>query len=294
MTATMTPAPPTTSQENHRVPWRHRQGAWWASPALLYVPALALMVPVFVIPTLVMLSLSFTSEPGGLHWYVQAFQSDLVRAVLIRSFAIAFTVTAISLLIGLPYAAIARRAPRPIANVLYGAIAASLFFSVIVRAYAWLSILGHGGPVQLALQWLGIDTDGLRLVNSPFGVVVGMVQYGVPFMVLAIADVMRRTDDNLERAAATLGSGPVHRWIHVKLPMLKPGIVAGVTIVFVTTLGYYIIPAILGSPREMMIGELIGSQVGTTLNWGYGSALASILLVLTGLALWLLNLLGRK
>jgi ABC-type spermidine/putrescine transport system permease subunit I len=185
-----------------------------------------------------------------------------------------------------------RATPR-FRNFLYGAIAASLFFSVIVRAYAWLAILGHGGPVHALLHTLGVNTEELKLINSPTGIVIGMTQYGVPFMVLAISDVMRRIDDNYERAAATLGAGPIVRWFRVKLPLLMPGIVAGATIVFVTTLGYFIIPSILGSPEDMMIGQLISNQVGTTLNWGFGAALASILLGITLILVLVLQKVGR-
>src|SRR5699024_6937575 len=133
---------------------------------------------------------------------------------------------------------------------LLGVVTASLFFSVLVRAYAWLAILGHGGPVQTFLQTLGVDTDAIQLVNSPTGVIIGMVQYGLPFMVISLTDVMSRFDGNLERAAAVSGAHPARRFITVTFPLLMPGILAGSTIVFATTLGYFVIPAILGSPRE--------------------------------------------
>lgn len=241
--------------------------------------------------------MSVTAEPAGFSHYQELFSSQLFWAVLGRSIAMSLVVAAIALVIGLPYAAIANSAGSRLSGFLYGAIIASLFFSVIVRAYAWLALLGPSGPIVTFLNGLGIPENALNLVNSPIGVAIGMVQYGVPFMVLAISDVMRRVDANYDKAAATLGAGPIRRWVEIKLPMLMPGITAGITIVFVTTLGYFIIPAILGSPQELMIGELISQQVGTTTNWGLGAAMASVLLIIT-LAIvlsmqWLGNRLGR-
>lgn len=264
------------------------------APALLFLPALAVLVPVFLIPTLVLLAMSFSSGTGPFGNYQQLLQSELIRTVFLRSFATAAVVTVISLAIGLPYAAIALAAGPRVRAILLGAIAASLFFSVIVRAYAWLALLGNTGPVVGLLGLLGADTDGLSLARTPFAVGVGLVQYGVPFMVLAIADVMRRQDGNIERAAATLGAGPVRRWLRIKLPLISPGIIAGCTIVFTTTLGYFLIPAILGSPREMMIGQLINQQVGTTLNWGLGAAISAVLLIVALTLVVVFNALGRR
>jgi ABC-type spermidine/putrescine transport system permease subunit I len=254
---------------------------WWHSPALLYLPALVLLLPVFVVPTVALLALSFTSDDGTFGYYADMMTSPLARTVFVRSFENAAWVTLISLLIGLPFTMAAFRAGPRLRAVLFGTIAASLFFSVIVRAYAWLALLGHEGPIVGTLGLLGFDTDGLTFSRTGGAVTVGLVQYGVPFMVLAISDVLRRVDTTLDRAAATLGAGPFTRFWRITLPLIAPGIIAGVTIVFTTTLGYYIIPAILGSPKNQMIGELISAQVGKTMNWGLGAALATTLLVVS-------------
>jgi putative spermidine/putrescine transport system permease protein len=258
-----------------------RGHGWWQSPAMLYLPALILLVPVFVVPTVSLLALSFNGPTGAFANYAEMISSPLARTVFLRSFRVAAMVAVISLLIGLPFTMVAFRAGPRLRATLFGVIAASLFFSVIVRAYAWLALLGHEGPVVGALSWLGVDTNGLSLSRSGFAVTVGLVQYGVPFMVLSISDVLRRVDTSLDRAAATLGAGPFARFRRVTLPLIAPGIIAGVTIVFTTTLGYYIIPAILGSPKNQMIGELISAQVGKTMNWGLGAALATTLLVVS-------------
>ena len=252
-----------------------------------------LLVPVFLVPTVILLVTSFTSDQGMFHQYQRMWETELVRTVFLRSLTVAAIVTLISLVLAIPYASIALKSGRRLRNILLGAVTASLFFSVLVRAYAWLAILGHGGPVLSALKSLGVDIEQLQLVNSPTGVIVGMVQYGLPFMVISLTDVMGRLDGNLERAAAAHGAGPVRRFLTVTLPLLTPGVLAGSTIVFVTTLGYFVIPAILGSPREMMIGQLISDQVGTTLDWSYGAALSAVLLVITFGVMLVLRALAR-
>lgn len=277
-----------------RAPRRDRRGSIWSNAAWLYVPALLVLVPIFLIPTILLLSMSFTAEPAGLSHYRDLFGSELFWTVLGRSIVMSFVVAGIALVVGLPYAAVAKSAGPKVGAMLYGAIIASLFFSVIVRAYAWLALLGVSGPIMGFIEQIGIPTENLDLVNSPTGVAIGMVQYGVPYMVLAISDVMRRIDSSYDRAAATLGAGPVRRWVQVKLPMLMPGITAGVTIVFVTTLGYFIIPAILGSPQQMMIGQLISQQVGTTMNWGSGAAMASVLLIITLAIVLIMQWVGKR
>ena len=267
--------------------------AWYTAPGLLFIPALLLLVPVFLVPTVILLVTSFTSDQGMFHQYQRMWETELVRTVFLRSLTVAAIVTLISLVLAIPYASIALKSGRRLRNILLGAVTASLFFSVLVRAYAWLAILGHGGPVLSALKSLGVDIEQLQLVNSPTGVIVGMVQYGLPFMVISLTDVMGRLDGNLERAAAAHGAGPVRRFLTVTLPLLTPGVLAGSTIVFVTTLGYFVIPAILGSPREMMIGQLISDQVGTTLDWSYGAALSAVLLVITFGVMLVLRALAR-
>lgn len=267
--------------------------AWYTAPGLLFAPALLLLVPIFLVPTVILLVTSFTGDQGPFYQYQRMLESELVRQVFARSFRVAALVTVISLLFAIPYVSIALKSGARLRSILLGAVTASLFFSVLVRAYAWLALLGHGGPVLSALQAVGIDTEALQLVNSPTGVIIGMVQYGLPFMVMSLTDVMGRVDPNLERAAAAHGAGPIRRFLTVTLPLLMPGALAGSTIVFVTSLGYFVIPEILGSPREMMIGQLISDQVGTTLDWGYGAALSGALLIITFAVMIALRSLAR-
>lgn len=249
--------------------------------AWLLLPALILLVPVFVLPTVLLLTSSVTEPPGGLEHYREALSSDLIRQVLVRSLTLTAIVTAISLAVGLPYAVAAARSGPRMRGLLLGAVASTLFFSVIVRAYAWLALLDQDGVVPKALHTVGLASADLTLAHTRTGTIIGLVQYGIPFMVMAIYDTYRRADPQLERAAAVCGANALARWRRVTLPLLAPGIAAGIIIVFITTLGYYILPAILGSPQDLMVGQLISQYVGTALNVGLGAALSCILLAVT-------------
>jgi putative spermidine/putrescine transport system permease protein len=247
--------------------------------AWLLAPALILVGVAFLYPVGAMLSHSFTDGPGGLANYRELFETDVYLRVLLRTLLTALIVTLASLAIGYPYAYLAATSGPRARAVLLGVIAASLFISVIVRSYAWLAILDRNGALNTLLGAMGLDRLQTTLVHNFAGVVIGLVQYGVPLMVLPLYDNMRRFDERLRLAAATLGAPPRVAFLRVYLPLTLPGVVAGSIVVYITTLGYYIIPSILGGPENTMIGQLVATEIRSTVNWGLGSAISSLLLV---------------
>jgi len=247
---------------------------------LLVLPATLLLLLVFVVPAILMLAYSVTEPPAGLHHLHEALTAPLTRTILLRSVTVAAEVTVLSLLLGLPFAMIAAETSAKYRAVLLGAIGCTLFFSVIVRAYAWLALLGTNGPVTDALHALHLgSTTGYA--HTRVGTIIAMVQYGVPYMVLAIYDSVRRIDPQLPKAASVNGASAFNTFRWVRLPLMLPGIAAGSIIVFVTTLGYYVIPQVVGSPTDMMIGQLISQQINQATNWGLGAALATLLILVS-------------
>lgn len=244
----------------------------------LVLPAALLLAVVFVVPAVLMLAYSVTQPPAGLHHLHEALTSPLTRAILLRSVVIAAEVTVLSLALGLPFAMIAASATPTYRAVLLGAIGCTLFFSVIVRAYAWLALLGTNGPVTKVLVAMHLG-ESSGYAHTRVGTIIAMVQYGIPYMVLAIYDNVRRIDPQLPRASAINGANAFDTFRWVRLPLMLPGIAAGSIIVFITTLGYYIIPQVVGSPTDMMIGQLISQQINQASNWGLGSALATLLIL---------------
>ena len=156
-----------------------------------------------------------------------------------------------------------------------------LFTSVVVRAFAWMALLGRNGVVNQYLVWLGLTEAPLRLLYTEPAVVVGITYVLLPIMVLTIFSTMRGIDSNLIRAAHSLGAGRAYAFARIFLPMSLSGVAAGILLVFIMALGYFITPALMGGPSDVMIAMLIQRQIEVTNDWPFASALAIALLALT-------------
>ncbi|MGE3150439.1 MAG: ABC transporter permease, partial [Pseudorhodoplanes sp.] len=146
-------------------------------------------------------------------------------------------------------------------------------------------LLQRQGLVNAIMINLGIISDPLVMLHNRTGTLIGMVQVLLPFMVLPLYSVMLRVDGRLLQAASVLGANPFRVFVRVYLPLTMPGLLAGATLVFLIALGYYITPALLGGPQDMMIAQLIQQQVSSFGNWGLAGALSVTLLVATGMVL---------
>jgi len=149
---------------------------------------------------------------------------------------------------------------------------------VLIRTYAWSVILGRNGVINRVLLDSGVIEDPLRLLNNEIGVLIGMVHVLLPYMVFPIYAVMRRQDPTLLLASSGLGASGFQTFTRVFVPLTVPGILAGTTLVFVLSLGFFITPAILGGGKVMMIAVLIEQQVRGLSNWPFAAALSAVLL----------------
>jgi ABC-type spermidine/putrescine transport system permease subunit I len=152
--------------------------------------------------------------------------------------------------------------------------------SVLVRSYAWMVLLGRKGLVNETLLATGLIDAPLKLLNTPLAVHIAMIHILLPYMILPIASVLRQIDGAFPRAAAGLGAAPWRVFMQVVLPLSMPGVAAGVLLVFVLSLGFYITPALVGGPRDLMLSMLIAQQVDL-LNWPYAACLSATLLAAT-------------
>jgi ABC-type spermidine/putrescine transport system permease subunit I len=152
--------------------------------------------------------------------------------------------------------------------------------SVLVRSYAWMVLLGRHGLVNEALLSTSLIATPLRLLNTPIAVHIAMIHILLPYMILPIASSLRQIDPALPRAAAGLGASPWRTFIQVVLPLSMPGVAAGTLLVFVLSLGFYITPALVGGPHDMMLSMLIAQQVDL-INWPYAACLSATLLAAT-------------
>lgn len=253
--------------------------------ALLAVPGVLFLLAFFGYPLLQMAIRSF-DDPSPANYKVFV-DSPVYARTLGTTFKTAFIVTAVCLLLGYPYAYVMNQARARTAAVLGFLVLLPFWLSLLVRTYAWTVWLQDTGVINSVLQDLGLVDRPLGLIRNTLGVTIGMTHVLLPFMVLPLYAVMRRIDPELTPAAASLGASPFRAFRRVFLPLSLPGVLAGCLLVFVLALGFYITPALLGSPQNAMISELIVDQVSQQLQFGIGSAIGMVLLALTLVVLWL-------
>jgi len=256
------------------------------------LPALALLLIVLGLPLTVIVLRSVSEPDWGLHNYLWFFGNRVNLVVLQRTFVMAAWVTVICVLAAYPYAyAMSIASPRW-RLVLVLCVLIPFWVSGVVRSLAWVILLQDSGVINSALKAMGMTP--LRLIRTPLGVVIGMAQILMPFMILPLYAVMRGIDLRLVQAARSLGARPWLAFCNVYLPLSLPGVYAGAMIVFILSLGFYITPALLGGPRSTMLSTLIQNQVLSLLNWGRGGAMGAVLLAATFLLLALAAPLMRQ
>jgi putative spermidine/putrescine transport system permease protein len=247
----------------------------------MMAPCVAFIIIVLVYPVSQMLALGFHNASGfTLAYYARFFSSPVYLEVLWITVKWSAIVTAICLVLGYPVAYLLTSVSPRSAGLLLLLLAIPLTTSLLVRTYAWMVILGQQGIINTTLLWLGLISKPIELLHNSFAVVVGMVQVLVPFMILTLTGVMKNIDKGLVVAARTLGANPVRAFFRIFVPLTLPGIGSGCLLVFVMSCGYFVIPALLGGPRDMWISMLIETQVNNVVDWGFAAALAGILLVL--------------
>lgn len=252
---------------------------------LLVIPLVAFLLVVFVLPLAFILARSFTDPAPGLANYQAFFSSPVYLDILINTFKIAGIVTAVTLLLGFPYAYLMTLASPFWRGVLLVAVLVPFWTSLLVRTFAWVLMLGDTGVINTFLVDTGLVAQPVPLLRNLAGVVIGMTQVMLPFAVLPMFAAMRGIDRRLVQAAEGLGARPVQAFWRVYAPLTAPGVAAATLLVFVSSLGFYVTPALLGGPKDKMIGELIAQQLSGVLRWGFASALAIALLVVTAVLL---------
>jgi putative spermidine/putrescine transport system permease protein len=258
--------------------------------ALLALPAILFLAAFFLIPLVAMGLRSVTDPPGaGLANYERFFAEQAFVRVLTNTFWIALLSTVSCLLVGYPFAYLMTVVPGRVAGLLIIAVLLPFWSSLLVRTFAWQVILRDTGIINRFLLDLGLITEPLTLIRTTSGVILGMAHILLPFMVLPIYAVMRRIDPEFGRAAANLGASPTTAFVRVFVPLSLPGILAGCLLVFVLALGFYITPALLGGLRDQMISQLIVQQIQQRLDWGFGTAMSVLLVVITLVILFLMS-----
>jgi putative spermidine/putrescine transport system permease protein len=250
---------------------------------LLLVPAVLVLLTLFVYPLLGIADRSVYKPRVGytLDYYAQIWRVPVYLTVIWRTFQTSAVVTLLCLALGYPLAYVLATLRPRVAQLLMIVVILPFFTSIIVRTYAWMVLLGRNGVVNQYLTWLGLADAPLPLLYNKGGVLVGMTYVLLPYMVLTVYSVMRGIDPAFIRAAHSLGASRWQAFRKVFLPLSLPGIAGGTLLVFILSLGFFITPALMGGPSDVMIAMLIEREVEFTLNWSFASALAVILLALT-------------
>lgn len=246
--------------------------------ALLALPALLLLGALVGWP---LLEIVRESLAGGGAAYGDVVGSGSFRSSLRATLEISAVVTVVCLLLGYPVAyTLTRVKPRYAQLILFG-ILLCFWISVLVRAYAWTVLLGRNGLINDLLVGVGLFDEPRELLFTRFAVVVGTAHYLLPFMILTLYTGMRGIDFELVRAARTLGASGTQAFLRVFLPLTKPAVFAGSTIVFVLGTGFFITPALLGGPGDSTLAVYIERQL-FYLSFDKAAAAGIVLLVLVG------------
>jgi putative spermidine/putrescine transport system permease protein len=248
---------------------------------LLLIPLLLWLFFLYLYPLLGILIRSFLDPGLTLKHYVHFLNVSAYQSVLFSTTKIALFVTLASLVLGYPLAYLMATIRPRTANLVLILVLLPFWMSILVRTYAWMVLLGRSGIINSALMNLGLISSPLPLMYNWFGISVGMVHILLPFMILPLYSVMKGIDRNLMLAAQNLGASSLQAFIRIFLPLSFPGIAAGCLLVFIISLGFFITPSLLGGTKNMTISMLIESHVNALLNWGFASALSTILLTTT-------------
>ena len=260
---------------------------WSLGLAGLLTPVTVWLGLFFLVPLLFILAYSFGTSgiyggitlgfnPGN---YLRVFD-PLYLEIVGRTLVIALINTFLCLLLGYPLAYFIAFKGGSRKNLLILLVMIPFWTSLLLRAYAWVVILGGNGIANRTLQFLGITDGPVNLIFTPQAVTMGMVYSYLPFMILPLYAALEKFDVRLKEAAQDLGASRWHTFWRVTFPLSMPGVIAGSILVFIPSAGEFVIPNLLGGARTVLVGNLIQQQFLLARDWAFGSALAMMLAAL--------------
>jgi spermidine/putrescine transport system permease protein len=262
-------------------------------PALLFIGVFMLL------PIALMAYVSFLErgEYGGVVWgahTAEAYVNFLLERdldgtlilntdylqIFMRSLGLAIVTWFLAIVVGFPTALYMALQPERFRNLLIFLVTIPFWTNLLVRNYAWILLLRNNGLIDASLADLGLTSEPISLLYTPFAIGVGLTYSFLPFMVLPIYASLEKVDLRLVEAAFDLGANHLKALMRVIIPLALPGIMAGSILVLIPCLGAYVTPELLGGSKSMMIGNLIQTQFGAARNWPFGAALAFVLLAM--------------
>lgn len=219
------------------------------------------------------ISFSFTLEH-----YKKFFTDPDFLLILWRSILIAVKTTIICFFLGYPVAYFIARSKEKVQNILILCITIPMWINMLVRTYAWIGLLSDGGIFQRILSVFGLGN--VELLHTEGAVLLGMVYNFLPFMILQVQTSLSKMDHSLLEASADLGAGPLKTFWRVTFPLSIPGVINGITLVFLPSVSSFFIPKLLGGGQYFLIGNMIENQFITVGEWNFGSAISMIMAII--------------
>ena len=264
---------------------RSRFNPYW----LLVAPAVLLVLALYVAPIVNVLLLSVTDPKPGFGNYAKIFESDTVAGLLWRTVRLCLITTVAAVTLGYIVSYAMLHALSGVRRRMMSILLISFWISVLVRSFAWLMLLGHNGLVNDALMGLGLISEPLPLMRNELGVLIGMTEYMLPYAILPLLTNMQGIDPRVSSASRSLGASHAQTFFRVFLPLTRPGIIAASLLVFISSLGFYVTPAILGGGKVQMIAEYISVQLLVTVRWGVAAMLATLMIASVLALMYVLN-----
>ena len=256
------------------------------------VPYAAWMAVFVLAPIILIVIYAFTSDSGQFTLSNFSTMGDFV-AVFSRSFILAIISTIICLLLGYPMSCILAREKKRAQRIIMMLLMLPMWMNFLLRTYAWMSILENKGLLNRLLAFLHLPT--VNIINTQAAVVIGMIYNFLPFMILPIYSVIVKIDRSLIEAAQDLGGSPRAVFSRVTLPLSLPGVISGITMVFVPAVSTFVISQLLGGGTEILLGDLIEMQfLGQAYNPHLGSAIALVMMVVVMLFMFVMNKFGES
>jgi putative spermidine/putrescine transport system permease protein len=265
-----------------------RGGRLWTAGALIG-PATIFVTVSLLLPILILFRYSLNAfVPGKLmvealtvENYVLFFTDPYYLSALYRTLRVAVMVTAMALVVAFPLAYRLARTQSRHKNLLIMLVVLPLFVGNAVRAAGWMTLFATKGFVNVALQWLGVTGEPLRIMYTEFAVIAGILAVNLPYVVLTLSSVIEGIDRAVEEAAFSLGAGPWAMARRVLWPLALPGLAAGAIFCFILTMNAYATPVLLGGPQFVMMAPLVYVQFAGKNNWPFGAAVSLILMAAT-------------
>jgi putative spermidine/putrescine transport system permease protein len=246
----------------------------------LVAPCLAIVSIFFVYPIIGVVIRSFSDPEPGVGNYLAILESVAFRNIMVSTLEIAIWTTVGCLLLGFPLAWYLTTIRTSRAVILLVLSTAPLWVAILARLYAWTVILGREGVINETLLSTGLLADPLDLLFNRRAILIGMVHVMLPYMILILYAAMRGIDRALLDAASSLGAGPWLTFRKVFVPLVAPGAFAASLLIFIMSLGFFILPAVLGGGSDITLPIYVQTQIKNG-NWGVASAMSVVLLVTT-------------